>query len=59
MKMVVSTESAKPGPLDGEEVMGAERFWHIFGRNLSRSGDCRTRCTRRLYAAMNSGKRVD
>lgn len=52
--MVVSMERARPGPLAGDVFMGAERFWQILGRNLSRLGDCRTRWTSRLYAAMNS-----
>lgn len=52
--MVVSMERARPGPLAGDVLIGAERFWQIFGRNLSRLGDCRTRWTSKLYAAMNS-----
>lgn len=59
LNIVVSVDSARPGPLTGEEVMGAERFWHILGRNLSRLGDWRTRCTRRLYAAINSDLKFD
>jgi len=48
LKMMVRMERARPGPLLGEEVIGAERFWQILGRNLSLLGDWRTRWTRRL-----------
>lgn len=48
LKIVVRMERARPGPLLGEDFMGAERFWQILGRNLSRLGDWRIRWTSRL-----------
>lgn len=54
LKMVLKMESARPGPLLGEEVMGFERFWHTRGRNMFICSDCLMRCNSRLYAAMNS-----
>lgn len=54
LKMVLKMESARPGPLLGEEVMGFERFWHTRGRNIFICSDCLMRCNSRLYAAMNS-----
>ena len=55
LKMVLRIDRARPGPFDGEDVMGCERFWQILGRNLSLLGDWRTRWMSRLYAAVNSG----
>ena len=43
LKIVVRTEMARPEPFEGDEEMGADKFWHIRGRKLSRLGDCRTR----------------
>ena len=48
LKIVVRTESARPGPFDFEEVTGVERFWHILGRNMLILEDWRTRWTSRL-----------
>ena len=48
LKIVVRMERERLGPLTGEDLMGAERFWQILGRNLSRFGDWRTRWTSRL-----------
>jgi hypothetical protein len=48
LNMVVRTESARPELFEGDDVIGAERFWHIRGRNCSRFGDWRTRWTSRL-----------
>ena len=48
LKIVLSIDKARPGPFEGEEVIGCERFWHILGRNLSLLGDWRTRWMSRL-----------
>jgi hypothetical protein len=57
LKIVDKTFKASPVPLFGEEVIGAETFWHSFGRKMSGLPDWCTKCTRRLYAATNSVRR--
>jgi len=52
--MVLSTERAMPVPLVGDEVIGRARFWQSRGRNCLGCEAERTRCMRRLYAAINS-----
>jgi hypothetical protein len=59
LKIVLRTLRARPVALFGEEVMGAETFWQSLGRKMSGLPDWCTRCTRRLYAATNSGSRVN
>jgi hypothetical protein len=58
LKTVVRVAMAREAPCWGEEVMGCWRYWHIRARSWSWIEDWVEREIRRLYAAVNSARRV-